>query len=515
MLIFQRREFTRRPQHIERPVEFSPLRRRMGIAATFAVVAVVAASQLRLLNDSAGISMGLSGMWLAVSAAMLAGFLRWADHKSRPPGRTQRIGANLGIALGVGLQAGLWITSVAGGWTAGVCVFMGCFTQISILALAAIVISRQRRRFAEVGGRARAYWAASMLGGGLGLAGYAGILAIPGGLKWLLLGGLLLCSLAIVVSVMQIRRTEKQGQWALWGVGALLALAMAILGGWRTVVSQTGPLRAGVWLSGISRMDEAGRYHAWDVLPLGRVGRSAELSRALNRLMANTGGHWLAAVLGREDIPVSLESPYFMVSLTVSLPDPGEIRGRQWREPGMVSCEKDTFAGARINPDRFTGVLLAGVPADHPEAWRFYNLDYLRGQLRRLNPHGVAAMRIRSGPGSCGRALAAARTFERALGASCWVAVSSQGEGAELLVVGPADQVRLWVDEETLPVVHSEQLWYEWPGTRTIRVNRPYPIFASGPHWPDFLARIEHLRVGRKKTAVEGFLPSTAGATER
>jgi hypothetical protein len=88
-------------------------------------------------------------------------------------------------------------------------------------------------------------------------------------------------------------------------------------------------------------------------------------------------------------------------------------------------------------------VLLAPMPADHPDAWRCYAPPVLRRCRQKLHDGGVMVLRTQAGPGGIDDALAVARAFERVLGGG-WAVVALVDGRLDMLLIGatePADAV--------------------------------------------------------------------------
>ncbi len=138
------------------------------IAATYAGLGLVLIGQTRLLGDIFSLSLSRRMLWIFLTVSLLTYFLGRLGRKSKPPSQLQVAGALLGVAAGLLAQAAEWILCIKlSGWTSAA-VVLGVATQIPIAAMAAMIISSQRRNFAFSGGSAGPYFTA--IAGGLTVA---------------------------------------------------------------------------------------------------------------------------------------------------------------------------------------------------------------------------------------------------------------------------------------------------------------------------------------------------------
>jgi hypothetical protein len=173
----------------------------MGIIGAFAVLVLAMLIQGRLLGDLGGLHLGVQAGWTAISVFILAWFLRRVDRKSHPPGRSQAIGAVVGISAILVIQSALAMRYAAGGQVAAVCMTLAGSAQIPLAALAAILLSRQRRLFAAAGGRARNYVASAALGAALAMVCALAAGALPSGRVALLISAMVLCGTAVAAGM--------------------------------------------------------------------------------------------------------------------------------------------------------------------------------------------------------------------------------------------------------------------------------------------------------------------------
>ncbi len=490
-VIVQRRNVTVRPVRIQRAIETPAPARQVGIAATFGTLAVAIWLQLRLAGDAAGVGPGGSACWAAFSIAMLGGFLRRTDRKARPPGRWQLVGAMIGVGAALLVQGAMLLSAAHHGAVGAVLCLMAMGLQVPIAAMAAVIISRQRRLFAQAGGRARAYVSSGAAGAGLALLGYLAVASMTAG-SWIILALVMgLCAAGLVGAIAMVKRTGNQLKWLGAGAALLLSLAAAIGGAIYGARGRIGAAWPGVWLTAVSGPQAGNPSTRMEgVLPHPPSWRGQRVDEALWSILARNKGQWLAAATSRHDLPSDVPSG---VHVTVSAPDTAMVPPDAWLEPFVLTREGDFFAAGQFGRPRFDGVLLAALPADHPQAWRCYNQRTVWRSLRRLQTGGVAVLRLQSTDRGLGVALAAARAFRRVVG-PCWLVFEHYGGRVDLLVAGPADRVGRSQFGSDLVVFPCRQLWYEWPGIRPLRLVHPLGALRSGPTVREFVERLPSLR---------------------
>jgi len=486
LAIGARRGATLRPRRIQVPIEAAAAWRCLGVAAAFGAVTLALLLQVRLAGDAAGLTTGGAAGWMGASVALLAGFLRKVDHKSRPPGKRQRIGATIGLCAGLLAQAALLVTALAGGAAGLVACAAAVAAQVPIAALAAVILSRQRRLFASAGGRLRGYLSGASAGAGAAILGYLLAAAIPAGTMIILLGPLVLCAGCVVGGIAACRRARDQLKWAAWGAALLCSLTVAVVGAAGALAKKIGRVSPGVWLTAIGQAGASNPSpQAAGVLPRGASWRGPGVDEALRRLMGEHAGRWLVASISPRDLPDELPAG---VRATVLRLDP-TAWGR-WPYGRRAAAEGgDFFTAGPLGRERFDGILLALMDAEHPQAWRCYNARTMRRHLRRLQAGGVAVFRLRAGDGGLGVALSALRAFCGAAGPCGIVAEHHEGR-IDLLAVAPAARAASARPARRLLAVSSRRLWYEWPGVRPLRQWRPRSALAGGPTVARFVSRL-------------------------
>jgi hypothetical protein len=465
-------------------------RARLTVLGAYAVLALIAAVQARLLTDVLGADLGACAFWAAGSLALLAALLAPADRRSSPPGRAQGAAAVLGVAAAATLQVVLVLHGFAAAerspGEADFCLALALLAQVPLAGCGAIALSRQRRLFTGRGGRARWYVSLSAGGAGVGLLAYVAIgwwgLWVPA----LLGGAMSLVAGAGVAAIAAVSRPADQVRWAACAGVLIGALAAAAALAVAQADDARGPVRAGVWLtaeSAGSRPPPAG------LLPARPAAPGEAVTRAAADVIARRPGKWwfvappsaeLAALLPPGVVAAS-SSPDPTAS---AAPRPAEgLGGILLRRPGF-----GYFRPPSAGQGRCDGVFLAPMPADAPQAWRCYGASVLRnaaarGRLSRGAAAGAPAtvilLRTCASGGRLGAAIAVARTYLEAIG-SGWVVARVDEAGVDLLIVGPAGAVGPPAAPEGASVLRLAALCRHFPGISPIRVMRPRAAWQDG-----------------------------------
>ncbi len=192
------------------------------LGGVLGVAAVLQLRALEALHRTPGERVG----WFALTGLVIAALLRRADARSAP-GLPGVIGLVVGGLCGVGFQYAEAFLGVAGAdagqWGRfGVGIALAGATQLPLAALAALAISRSRRRFVEGGGDAPGWLAHASLGAAV---------AAPAALNEHLLAGftLLTAAGALLWALWTVRR-RFSGRVALAWAGWTLLLAAATAG---------------------------------------------------------------------------------------------------------------------------------------------------------------------------------------------------------------------------------------------------------------------------------------------
>jgi len=496
LVTLQRQVLTLRPGGLRKPVETPGIARRAKTAASFAAIAITVQLQLRLLSDSSGAGPLQSGCWVAGSAVLIWWFLRRMDRRSHMPSRSQMIGARIGIAVSLSLQVGLLIAAIGGTIPVLLSVILAAGAQIPTSALGATIISRQRRLFAYAGGRARGYLSCAAGGAGLGLLGYLLIGSIPGDLSVfpfqmvvMLLGVIILCTVSILSGAVEAKGSGLQSRWTTIGAVLTFAVTAGLLGTTLQATLRTGPVKPGVWLTAAGRRDGESAFLE-GTLPHSPQWRGEEIDDALGRILSEGKGRWLVGAVSRRDLPRDIAQG---VHMFVCSPDPSSVPPGAWGELPIVAADGDLFSVSLLRRERFDGLLLALLPGDHPDAVKCYNDHTMSRLVKCLQPNARAVLRIRTGESGLGVALAAAKTFQQAVG-PCWVVVQHDAHRADILLAGPISRVRRPRTGKGRYVARAKQLWYECPEVRPIRLVHSNSVSWGSPGIRDVIAQLRNVQ---------------------
>ena len=486
-----RREQSVGAQRRQRQIENRPgLRIRLSVAFSFAILALICAIQARMLTDIVGLDIGWCACCAALSVGLLAAMMRQVDRRPRPPARTHGAGAAMGVVAAAVMQSALGLILTAGGGASGLWAALAVAAQVPLAACGAIVLSRQRRLFAGMGGRPRAYLACVCAGSAAGLLAYVAIGWASLSAIWLL--GLATALLASAAIVGIAAATEVSGQvgWAACGA----ALAGALAAGAVVSIERAGGTAGnavGAWLTTVSDAGSPpgplGFLPSWRL----RARRSIGVSNAVEGVLAARSGAWWLVVGSVRDLPA--EMPPRVVAVASS-PDPsadGLDRPKGWEalhglwEP---SASVDFFRPASADGRTFDGIFLAPMPADQPQAWRCYNDAAIERCASRLNPGGVMMLRTQARADRLSSALAAAATFHSVVGSS-WVVVDLGDDDIDLMMVGPAARVARPAPQAGLYVVPSDKLLSVPAEIGPIRISSPMRAFRGGEPGVESLRR--------------------------
>ena len=457
------------------PVERScrQWRQRTAISVTLAALALILLVQGRLLGDIANVSLGLRVCFGGLSLALLAIFLRGVDRKPRPPGEAQERGAAIGAVAVVMIQAAFAVACCQGGAVAVVCGALAAACQVPLMALGAVVLSRRRRLFAAAGGGFGAYVSCASAGAGIGVVIYMIVCSLPAGPIVLPAAAVAACAGSVICGVARGQKPANKRMWALWTVTLMGAVAGALLVSVHDAKPAVGRATPGFWLTAVRRGGEQA-----GCLPILRMWRSERITEAIVKIMADpddrTGqrghiGRWWVVANGRRDLPNVLNRRVYEVA---SVADPAAVPPGIWRDILVRGSERDFLQATHTGGELFDGVFLAPLPADHNQAWRCYNYRTLRRCRKRVHPGGVVLLRTQAGGDNLAAALAVAKTFHRAVGAS-WAVMELHEGMVDLLLVGPVGAVAWPSWREGLTAVPTEKLSADWGEISPIRLARP------------------------------------------
>lgn len=471
-----RRHGTTRPIRISPPLATLPQRRReLGVIVSFAVLAMTLLYQMRLLSDAEAICMPGRLAAVAGTLALLSGFLGRTDRHSRMPSIPQAAGSLVGVMAGLLLQSALAMAAVAA-WpwnqrsvpaVAGV---LALAAQGPMAAMAAVVLSRQRRLFAGTGGQTRTYLAAATMGIAFGILLHILLLSLPTGWLWLLIGVMALLAAGAIGGIVSTVQPGGQIRFAIWGVVLLAALSAAIVSG----APKTAAARFGVWLTSVSAAERPAVPRNLGYLPGPAVWRGTALGYTLDEAVlrqAKRGARRWWIVSG-SDLDLSIKL-LLDLPIALSFPDPTCV---QSGGPGALVPGADAgfLQAAQTSRELFDGLVLAPMPVSHGDAWRCYNEQAIQRCRWRVHPSGLLVLRTQGGRGHAAALLAVARTFHEIVGPS-WAAAQFDGDQMDLMLIGPASAMdgppRAVGD--LVHVVATERIWKSWSEFETIRLECP------------------------------------------
>jgi len=482
--LFARQGVAMRPRRLIRPAPVFPNGvHRWAIIGCFAALSSGLLVQLRLLADAGGLGMPVRMAWLGGSLALLAWFFRRTDRKSRPPGRAQQIGAAMGALTGLAVQSVLILAAANFAGETGhpasiVLAALAASLQVPIASLAVVVLSRQRRLFAEGGGRVRAYAAAATGGAAIGVVGYLFVLSVPAGHA--IFVGVLLATIAawVLVGVGMGGRPQVQLRWMAYGGALICATAAAFLAILGQLRASGLAIDAGPWLTTVvARDDSSGRWVRVGCLPFSKVGPGEALSRLLAEEVADGQRRWWVAAASERDLPPGLRGKVISLrSPPAAAGGPATIRAF---ELGGAACG-GLFEALPIGHEKFDGLLLAPPPVDHPQAWRFYNASTLRRCRQVLTSGAKVLLRTQAPEGYFAAALSVIKTFHHVFGPGrAWIELRG-GRMDLLVIVGRSSQEPSVPKQADLYCLPTDRFVSGWPSIPIIRLETPW-VFRRRP----------------------------------
>ncbi len=446
------------------------LARRATTIGGFAASAVAMLVQLRSLCDIWSAGLAGQAAWAAMSLAVLTVFMGRYDERSRAASSISAVGGVIGLVCGCVMQSAmamtcLWAQEGGKSFLALVSAVLAAAAQIPLAAILGIVLSRQRRLFAAAGGTPRIFLADAASGAGVGIVLYILALAVQA-VGWLfpvlILG-------VLAAGVLRGMRLDPSGRavraWA--AIGAVLCCSMAatLLAPLTQLARRIGAISPAVNLSSVIRPDADGSGRLDGYLPFHPTWRGGGVSAALEEIAASPQhrGRWWVLSGSDGDIPAAPAG----VAMTLS---------PQRRQDRLDSPNPIATAIDLPNPDiqrrNFDVILMCTVPADSPQAWRFYNDRALRKYQRRLRDGGCLMVRFQVSLSHWGKALAVAKTFHEIVG-SGWAIVETTADRADWLLVGPESAVAPPSPHEEVSIVALYKLWDKWPWITSIRATNP------------------------------------------
>ena len=476
-------------------------KRRIVLLYCLFVVAIV--TQVRMLQDIFALEVPYALLWVAASLGLFAGFGKHLDHKGKLPTGVQRAGCLIGVATAMMVQSFEWILCLSQPENKMMLVGFAAVTQIPLAFFAASLVSGQRHRFATLGGTVGHYSHAAAFGVLCGwvLLGMIAATGVPGAFLIGIAVGLLVAG-SIEGARHAIDRSQKIG-WLGWStiLTACLLTCLCI-----AMTRSAGPgvrFAAGTWLTTQRQLAEGGKIVAQGCLPRSANARSETITACLDDVLTRRPGKWWCVVSDALDVPATLPKGVYAFG---SHPQPIADDGDATRWPPLSSSDRDFLRYARLNfvaekgCDVFDGILLAPLPADHPQQWRVMNARTMDRVVRMRNRvqlmdgrifWGVIALRTQCGPENVGRLLSIARTYYDAVG-SGWMVVGISDRGVDMLLLGPTAAVRQTVESEielaadllaglqqragresTVELIELKNLWARYPDVSPMKIVAP------------------------------------------
>jgi len=289
------------------------------------------------------------------------------------------------------------------------------------------------------------------------------------------------------VGIGVVARPRRQLRWAGWGTTLMCVVAGSMLAAMRQARPSGSTVTAGTWLTSVvARQGGARTLRRAGCLPILHEWRSDALTYAMAQIMIaqerrGTGQNlrWWVVSTSDLDLPGAVFGEVFTSS---SFPDPAAVPPGPWRHLLVPGADAGYLQAAQTSNERFDGIVLAPLPADHPHAWRCYNSEALRRCRSRTHPNGLLLLRTQAQAGHFAAALSVARTFHSVVG-SGWAMAEIRGGRLDLLLVGPAGAAaRPDPGHEGVFVVATERIWKDWNEIAPIGLASPAALRYS--RWP-------------------------------
>ncbi len=415
----------------------------------FAVLALVLVVQMRLLGDFVGVTMIGRVLWVAASLALMAAFGAWASRETGPADINEAIGVSIGVVAAVG---GQMARGPVGRLAARLFLF-GCLSgivmQIPVAALAARLIVHRRQSWSERHGSLMGFLSVAGVGVFAGIVTYlvSGLLPSNGLIPLVVVG------VGLGATSLGARRAtgrELKGLWMLNGALLVISTILVVAMPLAQLADQYGRASRGVWLSLFGQQSNGSeqRWRPESSLPYPRTWRSAGVTEAMEEVFLGQDefdsrrGRWWVIATSHRDRPDRDRVPG--VYSAQSVPDPTAMPQNYERSFLMFGSEGNYLAASQVGQGLFEGLLLAPLPADHPEAWRCYNERTIRRCVNRIQPGGVIMLRTQVSGDNTESMVAVTETFNRVVGPA-WGVAEFHDNVIDLLLIGP----RQW-DEKPL-----------------------------------------------------------------
>ncbi len=407
---------------------------RMKLLLGFGALTLVLVVQMRLMGDLLGIPMLGRIIWVAASLALMAMVVRRVERQPGPADINEAVGVTLGVIAAVGTQVALGAAQlISPKLFIFACVFGGA-VQIPAMVLMARLIAHRRQQWVSQGGGLLQFLSRAAAGAASGLLVYL----IGGMLPWtgLVAAVALVAGFgAMGMGAYRARTRDRRQMWLVNGVMLLAAAWLAVVAPMHQLNTQYGQTSRGVWLSLLASRGP-NQHHPWQPessMPYPRTWRSEIVTDVMETFLQDRYGRWWVIATSQRDMPSTGDSWGYYTA--TSVPDPTAIPASEKRGFLMLGSEGNYLAAAQIGHGFFDGLLLAPLPADHPEAWRCYNEQTLQRCVKRVRA-GVIMLRTQVAQDNISDLIAVTETFNEVVGPS-WGVIEFKGGMVDLLLMGP------------------------------------------------------------------------------
>ena len=487
-----------------------PRAQRWQNLGAWAMPAWLVTLQCRALRDAAGADWAGTWLWVAATVAAMAVMTARLDKRVRVGSAVEAAAATLGALVVAAGELAMFAAALAGGRGAWLWVAAAGAGQLLFSALWAVALSRRRRVFAAQGRAGRLWFADAAVGASLGAGAAVVMLASPApaaavAVSFVASGAVVVLAGATTALRGGRRWTARgRGRWAAVGATSIAAVVLLLLGLMRAVRGSLGrQVAIGASLTAAQMPDADVRALPGADAPFA----AGALSILGGRLISTHPGRWWLVWAGGPDpAPVltgrrrgapddsgdgspraggaALDPPEGPFMPQWGFADPAFARLPACARRAALADRTGFTRTLAVRMDRFDGIYLGGLRADHPEAWCMYNREALGQCLRRLGSGGLLVVRTACGARGLGELLAVAETFRRVAGGGCAAGVES-GDGVALLLVarrGPSRTTDnllelLAAAAADMPVVvfPLRRLFSLRPGVDPISVSAPSP----------------------------------------
>ncbi len=440
MLVVAMVGFWRGPETDDVPIQ-APQPDRTGLADRFKLLlgfgalTLVLVVQMRLMGDLLGVTMIGRILWAAGSLALMALVIRRAEGQGGPADINEAVGVTLGVIAAVAMQVALAAAQLISPTLYIPACIWGGLIQIPAVVLMGRLIAHRRQQWVTQGGGLLQFLSRGATGAAMGLLVYL----VGGLLPWtgLVAAVALVAGLAaIALGANRARQRQRRMMWRVTGVLLLAAMFLAVVAPMDELKERYGQASRGVWLSLLASRGP-NQQHPWQPessMPYPRTWRSEIVTDVMEAFLHDRYGRWWVIATSQRDMPATGDSWGYYTA--TSVPDPTANPAAEKRGFLMLGSEGNYLAAAQIGHGLFDGLLLAPLPADHPEAWRCYNQQTLSRCVRRVHRTGVTLLRTQVSQENISDLIAVTETFNEVVGPS-WGVIEFRGGMVDLLLMGP------------------------------------------------------------------------------